>query len=174
MSKQVASPDDFDPKKRAEAEEAVKQTAEHISREDVGEASRSGEEKFRKLEDDKPSALEEVWEDLKTLIELIGDYVSGDYTETPWNVIAIVAATVIYFVSPIDAIPDFIPILGFVDDAAMVAFCMKILRDDIRKYRAWKDAQEAAREASRTRCGSCGEKIPVGQEKCSNPKCAAA
>ena len=44
------------------------------------------------------------------------------------------------------------------------------VREDIDAYREWKEAQKIAK----ARCASCGEPIPAGTLKCSNPKCAAA
>jgi len=38
----------------------------------------------------------------------------------PWHAKAIAAATVAYALSPIDLIPDFVPVLGYLDDLIIV------------------------------------------------------
>jgi len=54
---------------------------------------------------------------------------------TPWYAKALAIATVAYAVSPIDLIPDFIPVLGFVDDAillpALIWLAIKLIPDEV-------------------------------------------
>ena len=45
----------------------------------------------------------------------------------------------IYFVSPIDIIPDSIPAIGYFDDAAVVAACWKLVESDIEEYEKWRE-----------------------------------
>lgn len=40
---------------------------------------------------------------------------------TPVWAKTLIAAALVYFVSPVDAIPDFTPIIGFLDDASVIA-----------------------------------------------------
>ena len=47
-------------------------------------------------------------------------------------------AALLYVLSPIDLIPDFIPVVGYVDDALVVAVCIKLVQADLDKYRDWK------------------------------------
>ena len=55
-----------------------------------------------------------------------------------WTIIAILCA-LIYVLSPIDLIPDNIPGVGHVDDALMIASCLKWVQDDINEYEIWRD-----------------------------------
>ncbi len=71
---------------------------------------------------------------------------------TPWLAKALAIATVAYAVSPIDLIPDFIPVLGFVDDAillpAMIWLAVRLIPDEVMiEARARVDAQLAAPKA---------------------------
>ena len=84
--------------------------------------------------------LAEFIDDIRTFFEMVGDYFSGDYTEVPFGTIAGIIGTLLYVLSPIDLIPDFIPFLGLLDDAAMVGFCLSFVRSDIDRYREWKEA----------------------------------
>lgn len=74
------------------------------------------------------------------MIGLITDYAKGNYRDVPWNVLAAVTGAVIYFVSPIDAIPDVIPVVGYIDDALVVKLALEISRPDLEAYAKWKNA----------------------------------
>ena len=54
---------------------------------------------------------------------------------TPWYAKAIAATVVVYALSPIDLIPDFIPFLGYLDDIiilpALIAWCVKCIPTDV-------------------------------------------
>ena len=77
--------------------------------------------------------------DIPLLVSLVKSYVAGEYKEIPYNSIVAVVATLIYVISPLDIIPDVIPVVGFTDDAMAVAFCMKMIHDDLEKYKTWRD-----------------------------------
>ena len=51
---------------------------------------------------------------------------------------AAIVGALAYLICPFDVIPDFIPVIGLVDDAAVIAICLKLVRTDIAAYRAWK------------------------------------
>lgn len=66
--------------------------------------------------------------------------VDPDYT-VPWTTTAQIVFALAYFISPVDAIPDVIPVVGYVDDAIVVGYIVYLLADDIRKYRQWRREQ---------------------------------
>jgi uncharacterized membrane protein YkvA (DUF1232 family) len=76
-------------------------------------------------------------EDLKLFVSLIRDYRSGAYKKFPFLSVAGILFTLIYIISPIDLIPDYIIGIGQIDDAAVVGFCLYLLRKDVRKYKEW-------------------------------------
>ena len=79
--------------------------------------------------------------DLKLLFSIIQDYVKGEYRELPfWSIAAIVAA-LLYVLNPVDLIPDFIPVVGYVDNALVIAACLAMVEQDLRNYKDWKMAQ---------------------------------
>lgn len=82
--------------------------------------------------------------DIPVLVSLVKSYVTGEYKEIPYNVIVAVVATLLYVISPIDIIPDVIPVVGFADDAMAVAFCIKMIHDDLEKYKTWRDQTKPA------------------------------
>ena len=69
------------------------------------------------------------------------DYVNGRYKEVPLNTIIAIVIAILYVVSPIDLIPDKTPGIGYVDDAAVVAFALSQVHEDVDRYREWKQQQ---------------------------------
>lgn len=81
--------------------------------------------------------LAEVLDDLKMLYNYVHDIATGTYTDYSKAKLAIAVAALIYVVSPIDLIPDFLP-GGFIDDVAIVGFAIKQLHDELEKYKQVK------------------------------------
>lgn len=80
-------------------------------------------------------------QDFKDIISLLRKYFCGDYTEAPYKALAAMAVTLLYILSPIDLLPDIIPLAGFADDAIVLGLCLKFAQTDIEAYRSWKDGQ---------------------------------
>ncbi|MBE0485796.1 YkvA family protein [Marinobacter sp.] len=86
--------------------------------------------------------------DIRLMFSLIRDYWRGDYRDIPWKSIAAIAGALLYVLNPIDLIPDFIFIIGFLDDAGVVALCLKLVESDLHRYAAWKERRQAAGTAT--------------------------
>jgi uncharacterized membrane protein YkvA (DUF1232 family) len=80
----------------------------------------------------------EAWETLQTMFRLIKASISGEYTGVPGTTVAAAVAVLIYFLSPIDLIPDFIPVLGLLDDVALVAWFSTTLKHEMDKFHEWE------------------------------------
>ncbi len=76
---------------------------------------------------------------VKMLFCMLKDYVCGNYTALPWRVVSTVGFTLLYVLSPIDLIPDFIPVVGLLDDIGCVALCLKALDCEIEIYKLWRN-----------------------------------
>jgi len=85
----------------------------------------------------KQGPLDKIWDDIQLMFGLLGDWLSGTYKVSTGTILAILGA-VIYFVTPIDAIPDFIPVLGWMDDAAVFTLVINQIRAELDRYKAWK------------------------------------
>ena len=85
----------------------------------------------------KGGKLGEQFENFKLLWGLLKDYYNKKYPHAPWRLIASIGFAVAYLVSPIDVIPDFIPVAGFIDDASIFAMIVKAFEFDINEYKNW-------------------------------------
>lgn len=75
---------------------------------------------------------------LFTAFRLIRAYGAGSYREIPWKTLMAVLAAVVYFVMPLDVIPDLLLGLGFFDDAALIVWTLKSIRSDIDRFSEWE------------------------------------
>lgn len=85
--------------------------------------------------DSTSNPLAGVIDDLKTMFDLLRAVAKGDYRLRKETLI-LIAGAVLYFLIPIDVIPDFIPVAGFLDDAAVIAWVVKICKTEIDLFRA--------------------------------------
>lgn len=86
---------------------------------------------------DKSGPMEILYERLQLLFGIVKDWSNGTYKEVPKGSIVIIIIGLIYFLSPIDLISDFIP-GGYVDDALVLALVFKQVSSDLEKYKDWK------------------------------------
>ena len=125
---------------REEAEKVLRENASKITEKDIEEVLRRQEEIERKLK----GPLSRFFEDVKDFFSLLKDFFSGEYREVPWFTVAAITAALLYVLNPVDLIPDFIPIIGQVDDALVVSICLYLVEEDLEKYREWKRQRENA------------------------------
>ena len=75
---------------------------------------------------------------ISPLVRMIRCTASREYLDTPWQSALLITAALIYFVSPFDAIADFLPLIGFVDDAAVISVVIASISKDVEKFLAWE------------------------------------
>lgn len=80
---------------------------------------------------------------LRLLWMVIRDYANGTYRSVPWKAIAAIVAAVVYVVSPVDLIPDFLVPLGWTDDILALALTWGLVKRELRDYCAWKGLSPA-------------------------------
>ncbi len=93
-------------------------------------------EKLKKLASDSVE-----WKELKSkvnvLLRMIHVHVSGEYKAFSNASLFMVVFALIYFITPTDAIPDFIPAVGFTDDASVLYMIYSKLSKDIEAFMEW-------------------------------------
>lgn len=89
----------------------------------------------------KKGKLKDVWISLLAFFRLIRAYLSGSYRSISTQSLLMIIAALVYFVSPIDLIPDFILGLGLIDDATVLAWTIKVCASDLALFLAWENAQ---------------------------------
>jgi uncharacterized membrane protein YkvA (DUF1232 family) len=80
-----------------------------------------------------------LFRNLKLLLPLIKDYWKGTYRDVSIKSIVIFLAVLVYIISPLDLIPDYVPGLGQIDDAAILGLSLFFLEKELLKYKAWRD-----------------------------------
>lgn len=79
--------------------------------------------------------LHKYLNDVKLYFQMLGDVFAGKYKEIPFGTIAAIVGSLLYVLSPIDLIPDFIPVVGYLDDAAILTACLNFTKFDVEKYK---------------------------------------
>ncbi|NOX37074.1 MAG: DUF1232 domain-containing protein [Calditrichaeota bacterium] len=122
--------------------EKVKQRADTIAREEprLEHLIREATEKARRHRDE----LQKLWSNLQWLLRMLDAYRRGHYREVPWRVILYAAAAILYFLNPMDLVPDFLTGIGFVDDATVLALVVKAIHDELERFKQWYTRQSTA------------------------------
>jgi uncharacterized membrane protein YkvA (DUF1232 family) len=89
----------------------------------------------------RPADLRRIWDYLDLLLSMLYNSYNGKYP-IPKKTVIVGIFALLYLINPIDIIPDFIPLLGFADDLAALAFAASLIKDDLNKYRVWKNARD--------------------------------
>ena len=88
--------------------------------------------------------LADVREAFTTMLRLLRAYAKGEYREIPWRSLLMITAAVVYFVMPVDFIPDFIFGIGLMDDVAVIGWTLAAVKADIERFIAWERSQAEA------------------------------
>ena len=86
--------------------------------------------------------------ELNAFIDLLRAWTRGDYQEVSTSAVVTVAAAVLYFLAPLDLVPDFILGLGLIDDAAVIAYVMGAVREEVAAFERWRAGPTDADESS--------------------------
>ncbi len=84
-------------------------------------------------------------EDVKLLQSLCLAWWRGEYRAISSKALVTIVAGLLYFVSPIDAIPDWLLGVGFLDDIAVLGWVLKTVADELARFKAWRDSQAPER-----------------------------
>ena len=76
---------------------------------------------------------------LRIIIRIIKAYANGSYREMPWKSVMALVAGVVYFLMPLDLMPDFIPFTGFLDDFTVIMLLSGAFQQDIEDFLLWEE-----------------------------------
>jgi uncharacterized membrane protein YkvA (DUF1232 family) len=84
------------------------------------------------------SPFHELTDKFQSLVRLVRAYVNREYRVVPWQTVVLSVAALIYFVNPFDAIVDFLPLIGFFDDAAVLTAVLASINHDLNAFLDWE------------------------------------
>ena len=76
---------------------------------------------------------------IPTMISLVRSYIKKEYSNIPLGSIIAIVSCLIYFLTPIDVIPDAVAGVGYVDDGLVIAACIKLVGSDVKEYQSWRE-----------------------------------
>lgn len=82
------------------------------------------------------------------MIRMVRAYIDGRYRRLPWRALAAIVGGLVYFVTPVDAIPDFLAMFGFADDLAVLLFVAGQVREEMERFLLWEAARVPERKAA--------------------------
>ena len=82
--------------------------------------------------------FKENWPYLQTMLRLVGAYECGQYKQVSKDDLMWIVAALNYLVNPFDLIPDMTPLIGFVDDAIVVAYVADKTRQALDDFMIWE------------------------------------
>lgn len=90
----------------------------------------------RKLE--KLPVLSGPLEYVPKMYYMVRSWLRKEYTGVPVGTIVSILGALLYFLSPVDLVPDFLPGIGYLDDAVVISVCLTLVKGDIDRYMEWK------------------------------------
>ncbi len=119
-------------------ESFIQKQAEKVTESDIQDIVNRSEEIEHKFLGNGP--LGEFVEEALLALALVKDYAIGRYRKIPYWAIGALVFMYMYVFSPIDIIPDYIIGIGQIDDLAVVALCLTMVRQEVHHYKLWREA----------------------------------
>ena len=83
------------------------------------------------------NGLSSAKETLILMKNYLHDIATGRYKDYSIKKLSVVIAAIIYVITPIDLVPDFIP-PGFLDDLTIIGWALKQVASELEKYKLWR------------------------------------
>lgn len=119
----------------------VEKGSRRVSDDDVQEVVEKADAIEKRFSKEGP--LGRLVDDGQLMLSLVKDYWQRDYRQLPYWTLSAIAFTLLYIANPLDLIPDALPGVGLVDDAAVLSVCLLMVEQDLYDYKAWKEQQRA-------------------------------
>lgn len=118
--------------------EEIRDKARKIANDEgkLGELLDMVKDKFNNLT--KSDRLKDLFSTLEVFMRMIKCYLNGEYRDYPKRTLLLILFGLIYFLMPIDVIPDFIPLSGFIDDLSVLIWVYNSIQKDIAAFLEWE------------------------------------
>lgn len=114
-------------------EKRFEESRKTISEIDVRYALERSQTKLKQVGKSTSAVAQSMLKQVKLLYQMLRDSTSGRF-KAPWATVSAITAALLYFISPIDLLPDFIPGAGLIDDALVISLCISMIRMDLKRY----------------------------------------
>jgi uncharacterized membrane protein YkvA (DUF1232 family) len=92
---------------------------------------------------ERKGPLDKISVQFTALVRLVVAYARGQYRDVSSQSIVLAIAGLIYLVSPIDLIPDFLP-GGYIDDVAVLGWVIRSINEELNAFIAWENGGSSA------------------------------
>lgn len=93
--------------------------------------------------DENKKQVSGFFEKVRTLLRMLRSYVNGEYRHIPWKSLLMIIGALIYFLMPIDLIPDIIPVAGLADDISIIFLVFGSINEDIEAFLEYEQSKRA-------------------------------
>lgn len=138
------SKDDKNDKLKTDEKEMVLNTFSSFQENEYSELDFDDVERKKTVLDKKSVSgpLKKSRRKISLLYDMVKNNFAGNFSISAINV-SIIIGTLLYIISPVDIIPDFIPVMGLTDDAAILTACLATLKKEIKRYQEWEKTDKA-------------------------------
>ncbi len=118
----------------ADLRRIVLETANMLAPDDISNLLVNEADIRRRVAELKSHSLDLLKNQLALALDLLRDHLEGECSQIPYRTISIVGAAVLYFADDLGLIPDFLPRMGHLDDAAIMATAFELAHAGIERY----------------------------------------
>ena len=79
-----------------------------------------------------------LFNQVELLVEMIHAHITGRYRSFSPKTIFLIVFSLLYFITPSDLVPDFLPVVGFADDMALIYAILRSINRDLKKFLDWE------------------------------------
>jgi uncharacterized membrane protein YkvA (DUF1232 family) len=123
-------------------EKSYEDARKNVTQGDVRYALDKTQSKLKSMAGSSSQLVIRISRQARLLYEMLKDAMAGKF-KVPWVTVAAITAALLYLVSPLDIIPDFIPGIGWIDDALVLSLAISVARVDLRRYIKERDLDPA-------------------------------
>lgn len=124
---------DLDENQQKKLEEKFQGDLEKVSKSDVQAALEKVEPVLKKLGSSTVEKVRVMAKQATLVFEMLKSWWKGEI-ELPWKTVAAMTVSLLYLASPIDILPDFIPLAGYLDDIFIVAVALELVQDELKDF----------------------------------------